>query len=522
MSFESLSQEYEVVLPDFPREWVPLTYLYDPDLPLFPLLYFHLIDPLLGKEDRPGHKDRVYGFVRHISVTENGLIASLVLNKDLNSRQGQRYRVLVENEVRQRLGMGNPVRLADIRSALIGPLEAANKVLAEIWYQIVETSFGKSLPFGRMWDGIFGLPRFIASWNSQGGRKGELIQTHFYLTSFGERISNGHDVHADFYLLPTFEEVANKLNPLHIFPKFRDLIDAADDFVAKFCDVVQTQSGAKMTAFRMSKTGQHGQLDTKKLVNVIDQFEGNKKRALFENYNAFNRGPPRAVLSLLMHHDLRNGYWDPRALTPKICAEMYSESGGSYQSPKVMQLYAQQCFGATNALPIDNWVLTFLESPLAFKGPKKNYHQALFSCSTIWGKIERVIWMASQARKVHSSSASEILWCVRYGGPEKKLRGANPFACKICEQHVREVCPAYAEIQDTPVAFNSPASTTEGFRVDTSEGNNTVAHQSFVRCTGKNVEDQYSPRDKSEQFKSFPALPHSGENIRVSEFIAKY
>ena len=54
MAFESLSHHYQFNIQNFPSEWLPLTYLYDPDLPLFPIQYFHILDPNLRKGDRPG------------------------------------------------------------------------------------------------------------------------------------------------------------------------------------------------------------------------------------------------------------------------------------------------------------------------------------------------------------------------------------------------------------------------------------------------------------------------------------
>src|SRR5207253_1944132 len=116
MPFESLSARGEIEIPDFPSEWLPLTSLYDPDLPLLP----------------------------------------------------------------------------DLQGSLTGPLAPANQVVEELWHQVIAPAFGNALPFGKCWDGVFGLVRFIASWNSDGGRKGELIQTHYFAAAFGVRIATGN------------------------------------------------------------------------------------------------------------------------------------------------------------------------------------------------------------------------------------------------------------------------------------------------------------------------------------------
>jgi len=373
-----------------------------------------------------------------------------------------------------------------------------------------------------MWDGVFGLTRFIASWFSEGGRKGELVQTHYFASAFGERINTGGGIHVDFYLLPTFEELIDLSNPLSLFPKFASLIAAAAAFSSRFCDPLVIGT-SKFGAFRMAKTGLSGQLNTAAILNLCDRFSGLSRDALFETYNAFNRGPTRTVVALLMLHDLRIGNWDPRTLTAATCADMYTLLAGSYQTPKVIQLYAQQCFASTCALPIDNWVQTFLKWPLGFVPTSpKHFHAQLFACSSVWGKLERLIWMASQARKVHSVAASDILWCVRFGGPKKEMRGANPLACKVCAVHLRNVCPAFQGIRKSTVQFNALAAPPNGFLVRTEGTSASASHQAITTCVGPGVYDEYTVRDRKGAFAPYPAPGHHPPTIDVDTFIALY
>ncbi len=60
------------------------------------------------------------------------------------------------------------------------------------------------------------------------------------------------------------------------------------------------------SAFKMSKAGLKGQLNTGAILDLCGRFTGDQREALFENYNAFNRGPPRAVIALMMLHDLQS------------------------------------------------------------------------------------------------------------------------------------------------------------------------------------------------------------------------
>ena len=73
MPFEALSEKHEFLIPDFPEEWLPLVYLYDPDLPLFPIYYFHVLDPELAPGHRPSERDRAFGYVHHVNLEPSGL-----------------------------------------------------------------------------------------------------------------------------------------------------------------------------------------------------------------------------------------------------------------------------------------------------------------------------------------------------------------------------------------------------------------------------------------------------------------
>jgi hypothetical protein len=43
---------------------------------------------------------------------------------------------------------------------------AANPFLAEVWERVVSNHYDGKLPFGRLWDEVLGLARWVASWNS--------------------------------------------------------------------------------------------------------------------------------------------------------------------------------------------------------------------------------------------------------------------------------------------------------------------------------------------------------------------
>ncbi len=528
MPFESLSEYYEFKIDDFPSDWLPLTYLYDPDLPLFPIQYFHILDPNLPSGQRPTERDRLFGFIHHVNLEKSNLSVTVATNKNLAHPNEVHFQPALENIIKCRLGLENPVTHTDMISPLLNSLAGANKFIMELWYQVVSASFGKALPFGRMCDPIFGLARYVASWNSQGGRKGELIQTHGFVSSFGVNIQTGNDIHADFFLLPTYEELIDISNPLNFYPKFSMLTEASNIFVSRYCETLDIEP-YKFSAFKLSEANAGNKLKTSVILKIISESPNNHQKVLFDNYSVFNRGPQRSIIFLMMLNDLRHKRWDPESLNPEFCGRLYSDLKGSYQTPKVIQLYAQQCFGSEAALPIDIWIETFLKWPINFNSEiKKDFYSNLFKNSDSFGKLERLIWISAQARKVHSSVCKDILWCIRYGAPKEKskifMRGANPLSCKICSQHIRDVCPSFNDIKDDIINFNNSSYqfNDANFNIVTSKRNNIDSGQTIVSCEGSGIRDEYSTRDRSDSFNIFPAVGHDGSALTVSEFIYRY
>ena len=518
MPFESLSARFEFQLSDFPSEWLPLTYLYDPDLPLFPVLYFHA--PYQPRPHAPVSGPRsVIGYSGSFSTSTSRRTALqwAWLKQGSDPPENARYEAVVET-VRNRLGLNQRIAISDLQGCLGGTLAPANQVIEELWHQIIAPAFGNALPFGRCWDGVFGLIRFIASWNSDGGRKGELIQTHYFAAAFGERIATGNLIHVDFILLlPTFEE----LRAAEFAQSLSEICRACQgcrSFGSKYCDDIEFD-GLKFSAFRMARTGVGSKLNTNSVLQIIDAERDPTRRALFENYNAFNRGPARSIISLMMLRDLRRKGWDPVALRPQHARRCTLNSIGLSDAEGHSVIRAAMLRGEM-ALPMNIWVKTFLIRPIGFELTNRPTYAALFASSDVLGKLERLIWVASQGRKVHSSTCAEILWCVRYGGPDKQLRGANPLSCKICLPQIRSSCPAYAAIADKQVVFNT-AAPSGGFAIETSAADNATANQRFVRVSSDRIYDEYSSRDRPTAFLPYPQSHGSGP-LTVANFLTGY
>lgn len=421
------------------------------------------------------------------------------------------------------MGISNPVVPADVSTAFQPPLNYINAVLVQIWQRVVSMVLGNSLPFGRFLDPIFGLARLVASWYSPGGRKSEWIQTHYFCSKFGEKIAVATNLpRLDFYLLPTFGEVIDPNNTLSLFPKFQALSDAARVFHKTFCSVSNIGGGLTFSRFNPTFAGS---LNTAKIMGCITSLSPNSSDPLIECFNAFDKGPMRTVMFLQMLNDIRDRRLVPQQLTSSQFGIIYSGNlKGFYQTPKVIALYAQQCFGNTSALPIDTWVETFMKWPLMIYPTRGRNLQRIFASANNLGKVERLLWISAQARKVHSSLCDDALWCTKYdsrGTP----RGANPLACNACLASIRNTCPAYASIASKNISFNAPAGLNM-FEIWTSQRNNTSSNQQFVLCQGSDIygeiHDDFTPVDVPDQFAPFPQLGHQGQTLTVDQFVKTY
>ncbi len=520
MPFESLSYRHTITIPNYPLEWLPFIHLYDADLIMFPLQYFHVLSPNFEKGPSPMAEDRVFGYIERTHFTDRGLDVIIVCNKNLTDTNNLTLLESVKCEINERLGISNPVTYTDISTSFQPQTNPVNLVLAQIWQRVVGNALGNKLPFGRFFDPIFGLARLVASWNSPGGRKSEWIETHYFCSRFGEKISVSSGFQkVDFYLLPTLSEVKDPNNTLGLFPKFRSLCKSAKKFHRAFCSVDTIDSGLRFSKFNRPFKGT---LDTRKLKKCIHSLA--HPESLIECFNAFDKGPMRTVIFLQMLMDLKEGRLVPASLTSGQFGSLYDKLEGFYQTPKVIALYAQQCFGNTQAFPIDTWVKTFMKWPLMIHPTRGMSYEDVFASSSNLGKIERLLWVAAQARKVHLSLCDDAIWCVKYA-ERGRPRGANPLACNACLPTIRKICPAYNRISNNLILFNSPRR--QGtFIIQTNKRRNTIHNQRFTSCEGPSiygdVKDNFTPDDAPNSFKKFPRPRHRGRHMTVEEFVRLY
>jgi hypothetical protein len=396
------------------------------------------------------------------------------------------------------------------------------------------------------------MARFYASWNPpKGGRKAELIQTHYFCTHFGEPIQCGAGVPAvDFYLLPSWEELTDQANPLALFPRFRDLINAAITLCTQRLFHAYDLTSWSYTGLVMPA---HNRLDKEFYMHTVGRAGAQNRASLIECFNAFAKGAPRAVIFLMFLNDIRqlnsaaptpagaaNPRINPAVLSAADAADLFRNMRGAYQSKKVIAIYAQQCHGNHHCLPVDTWIAAFLAYPLAVaaydtkngtpRGTASNLDAiAQFIAAGIQlGKVERLLWVTAQARKIHSTICNDALWCIKESG-ELRARSANPLACKACDATIRAVCPAHLGIRQLMVGFNRTGRAGPTFNLITfPAANNITPGQRFASCTGRGamngVHDEDTPTDSAASFTvPYPAPGHNnGDPMTVADFIVRY
>jgi len=516
MSFEHLAYRHSLEIKNFPIKWLSFLPLYEPDLPLFPLHYFHVLaDPTVRTAT-----DRVFGFIEIINTIDDGIEVKIITNKDLSEPSNSHYLALVEEEIKERMGINNPVTYQDINNAFSGPLSTRNILLSALWQKIVTPYYDNQLPFGRLYDKVFGLIRFVASFYSK-GREFENIQTHYFVKKFGERISIDPTISRHFYyLLPTYEELIS--SQLSLFPNFQSLLSSCQDFITRYCTVKNIGNNLSSLFFN-NPLG--GRLDTEKLHNYFDNCNSSHRQALYEIYNAFDKGPQRSIVFIQMFSDIQSGRLNPGVLTPNQIQTLYTNMSGSYQSPKVISLYSQQCYANQDVFPVDLWMKTLMKWPLDIKSSGFSNAFQIYPYVSNLAKVERLLWVSVQARKVHSPICDDILWCIKKSS-ETGARGANPLACGACHSGIRQCCPAYLRIQNRNIVFNIPAINENDFEIWTSQRNNTATNQSFTMCEGNSVYgriyDDFSSVDYPGAFDNYPRPGHNGSPMRVIQFHSLY
>jgi hypothetical protein len=432
---ESLKYHSFIKLSRVPIAWLPLIQLFDPYLPQFPIFYIHKI--IKGK--------RIYGFPVFFDVLnmrkENCDLRFFFLsNKDIDSATN--IKKAIGFELAERTGLINRVTLRDLISSC-NKDKNLERMVSELWNKNIKKAYGNCLPFGRLYEEFFSILRFTAAFNPSSGRKSEMQMVYDFISNYGEKISiNPPWEHLEFFLLPTYDDLLE--GKLIEFPKFKKLYAV----MMKFFDTFYTEElelgkiKIKLLPSGTFLTTSNGNQFRAKTENLREngRITPQEKQTIDFLLDAFNRYPPRVriFITFVCNINQKNDYRNWGGDTVK---KLYSgDYEGKGMSPKVLSCFLQQGFGNSEVVPIDNWVESFYR--LVFNiGSKEEF---LNKFSKI-GKLERLLWTLSQARKTNSQLVFDQLWCIKYGTPDDKLRGPNPLSCYLC--CLKNSCFGFASIK---------------------------------------------------------------------------
>lgn len=388
--------------------------------------------------------DRVYGFnyslsVKHPINKEDKLTSinfGFICNVDLDSNT--EIKNLVKLELKKRIGIKDKISL----QTLLRCCNSRNdykSFIEDLWNKFVKKVYGNHIPYPVM-DEMYSIIRFLTALASPSGRKSEMQMVYDFLSYYGEEVvlEKPWD-HLEFYLVPTYDDMLSK--DFVDFPKFASLMSSIDKFVKLFFTREVSFGGKKMNLLNGSLPSKDE--DWRKLTSELlstRKISKKDKENLDFLVDAFNRFPLRATCFIGTVYNINKNN-DFRKWSKSDFIKVYTEVDTRGFSPKAAGCFLQQGFCNFDAIPIDIWVKTFYQNVLNIKDDE----EFLKTFSEI-GKLERLIWLVSQARKTNMKLFYDSLWCMKFGTPDNEIRGPNPLSCYECL--LRSKCVGYKSVSD--------------------------------------------------------------------------
>ncbi|VVB76426.1 Uncharacterised protein [Candidatus Tiddalikarchaeum anstoanum] len=433
---EHIQYESVIKLENIPLQWISRFETFYPDLPQYPITYINITES----------GERVYGFIVSFSFNVKSdklcdVDALIVTNKDINSNET--LKKIVKKEVAERIGLGDKVSLNDILSCCNGNKKYED-FFKELWKYISQI-FGNEIPYGKFYEEIYSMVRFVSAWQPKTGRQSEMRMLYNFLSIFGEKIEIiGKWNFLEFFLLPTYQDVKNK--NFNLFPNFKMLYQAMEKIWGIYFTQKYSLDNMEIHFMKRSWPQDKDTFITKITYPLYKKGEisADEKQAIDRLVDAFNRHSWRAaffIWSIMSIQDKDFYSWDK-----EFFVKFYLEKNlGVGISPKVVACFLQQGFKNEDIIPIDTWVDAFYNLALGIATKKE-----FFSSFSKMGKLERAIWLSSQARKTNIKTFFDLMWCVRYGDTgNNRLRGPNPISCYECK--LRGKCPSYFKISEENV-----------------------------------------------------------------------
>jgi len=436
MVLEPIKYETKIKIKDIPLQWIPRFESYYPDLPQFPITYIHF--------NYGGEK--IYGFVSATSFDikdKNCEIEALFLS---NKKIEGDLIPLVQKEIEERFGSADKIGLKDILKCC-NKNEEYEKFFSELWKYISKT-YGEYIPYGKFYEEIYSMVRFVSAWQPKTGRQSEMRMLYNFLSAFGEHVKvEGKWDYLDFFILPTYDEILNE--DLDNFPKFKTLYSGIKKIWEIYFTEEQELGGMKIKS--MARAWPQAKDNFIKEVTFPLYQKGKltleEKQGIDRLVDAFNRHSWRAaffIWSIMSLHNKDYRKWDK-----KFFVKFYLNKKRTVgSSPKVIACFLQQGFKNEEVIPIDIWVKSFYELALGIQTEEE-----FFNSFSKMGKLERAIWLSSQANKTNIKTFFDLMWCTRFGVTgNSELRGPNPISCYECR--LQKNCPSYKKISNSLVLIN--------------------------------------------------------------------
>lgn len=439
---DPLKYEMNIGLENIPIEWIPKFELYYPDLPGFPIVYVHTISKGM----------RIYGCPVTISFTvkNNGMCDANVTF--VSNKKG--VESVIRNELEERFGLSKKISLQDLIACCNGQREY--EIFFEELWKYVKNVSGNYVQFGKFYEELYSIVRFVSAWNPKTGRQSEMRMLYNFLSTFGEKVKvSGRWSFVDFYLLPTYDDLMNET--FGEFPKFKHLHSALEKIWPRLYNLKLEFEGGKLRAMPEGKNlGANRREFADRVTNPFRNeglIDDGEKYVLERLVDVFNRHPGRTsyfIWSVMTPHSVDFRKWDKDFFIRfYLTSTRFKKEWGFVRrrgigiSEKVAACFLQQGFSKAEMIPIDTWVETFHNYALGIN----DLYKFLRNFSSL-GKMERIIWLAGQSRKTNMAQFFRILWCIRYGDTgNNRFREANPIACFECE--LRKKCPGYSNIMNS-------------------------------------------------------------------------
>lgn len=410
----------DIVIDGIPVQWIPKIEVYYPDLPQFPIMYIH---KYIGD-------NRLIAFPVTSSYDVNGDVCSATF-RVLCNISNDTAKSVIKAEIEERIGLSDKITKDVAISCCNGNKDYEN-FISDLW-SFSEKSYGKSIPYGQFYEEIYSIARFVAAWQPKTGRQSEMRMLYNFMSAFGEPVELPEEwSHLECYLIPNVNDVMSK--NFNDFSEFQILNSAMEKtYNNQFSkEVVLRGEIFKVLSCAWKQNKDNFINNVSEPLYSAGVLNENERFMLERLVDAFNRHAWRAAFYISAYMNVEKDYsnWSKDFFT-----DFYS-NGSKFKgySEKVMACFLQQGFKNPEVIPIDTWIETFYQYSLGISTKEEFYD----SFSHL-GKLERLIWLASQANKTNMRTFFDLLWCQRYGTiGNEKLRGINPIAC--CECELKNTC----------------------------------------------------------------------------------